>query len=296
VVVSEARFAGTVATVRRALERSFVEEDPRDAAWRGRVGNERTSVRVDVVPDPTEPTRPIVVATAEVLPVARLNGPLARGILAEHDGFVLGRLRQSGNALIAEHAILGGATLHQDEMTVAVWTAGWIAANEGARLQMRIAGIDPGEPRRPHVDVRRGSEERVAVVHDRVARHLAPHGFEDDPVWGLHGPSGSTRVFASVLHHLERSTAIVLAAPVLVDVDLTDQLALDACAIAAEGPVGRFAYTDARRELWFEHAILGDDLQEPELMHAVQQVAETADRVDERLAAAHGGRRYHDAN
>jgi hypothetical protein len=29
-------------------------------------------------------------------------------------------------------------------------------------------------------------------------------------------------------------------------------------------------------------------------MHAVRAVAETADAVDERLAAAHGGRRYLD--
>jgi hypothetical protein len=46
--------------------------------------------------------------------------------------------------------------------------------------------------------------------------------------------------------------------------------------------------------LWFEHAILGDDLQEIELQHAVRTVAETADAVDERLAATHGGRRYSD--
>ena len=46
--MTEEQFPGTVASVRRALERAFVEEDPRDAAWRGRVGNARMSVRVDV--------------------------------------------------------------------------------------------------------------------------------------------------------------------------------------------------------------------------------------------------------
>lgn len=292
--MSKLAFPGTVATVRRSLERTFVEEDPRDAAWRGRVGTARVSVRVDVMSDPRDATQPVVVTTAEVLPIPRLTGPLAQAILLEHDGFVLGRMRQSGNALIAEQAVLGGHTLHQDEMTVAVWTVGWIAGSEGGRLQMRVAGIDPGEPRVPDADVRRGSEERVRVVRERTARHLTAHDFVDDPVWGLHGASGSTRVFVSVMHHLERSTAIIVAAPVLIDVDLTDQLALEACAIAAEGPVGRFAYTPDRRELWFEHAILGDDLQESELLHAVQAVATIADRVDERLAAAHGGRRYSD--
>jgi hypothetical protein len=32
------------------------------------------------------------------------------------------------------------------------------------------------------VDVRRGAEERVAVVRERSARWLEAHGFVDDPV------------------------------------------------------------------------------------------------------------------
>lgn len=290
--MSEPVFPGTIATIRRSLERSFVEEDPRDAAWRGLVGTARTSVRVDVLADPRDLAQPLVTATAEVLPVPKFTGPLAVAVVLEHDGFVLGRLRHNGRTLVAEQAVMGGHTLHQDEMMVAVWTAGWLATNEGARLHMRVGGMDPGEPCVPEVDVRRGAEERVAVVRGRTARYLLTHDFVDDPVWGLHGAAGSTRIFVSVMHHLERSTAIIVAAPVLIDVDLTDQLALDACAIAAEGPVGRFSYTPERRELWFEHAILGDDLQESELLHAVTTVAETTDAVDERLAATHGGRRY----
>ena len=292
--MSAERFPGTVASVRRALERTFVEEDPRDAAWRGRVGAARASVRVDVVEDPADPDQAMVVVTSEVLPVPRFTGPIASAVLAEQDGFVLGRLRHDGSALVAEQVILGGHTLAQDEVVVAVWTVGWLAANEGARLHMRVGGMDPGEPRVPDVDVRRGAEERVGVVRERAARWLEAQGFADDPVWGLHGAAGSTRVFVSAMHHLERSSVIVVAAPVLVDVDLTDELALAACAIADRAPVGRFAYTGARRELWFEHAILGDDLQEVELLHAVRAVAATADAVDESLAAAHGGRRYLD--
>jgi hypothetical protein len=292
--MTEEQFPGTVASVRRALERAFVEEDPRDAAWRGRVGNARMSVRVDVAPDPADAAQAMVVASSEVLPVPKFTGPLAVAVLLEHDGFVLGRLRHDGSALVAEQTILGGHTLSQEETTVAVWTVGWLSANEGARLHMRVGGMDPGEPRVPDVDVRRGADERVAVVRERAGRWLEAQGFVDDPVWGLHGAAGSTRVFVSAMHHLERSSVLVVAAPVLVDVDLSDELALAACAIAAEGTVGRFAYTEPRRELWFEHAILADDLQEVELMHAVRAVAETADAVDERLAAAHGGRRYLD--
>ena len=64
--MSEQDFPGTVASVRRALERTFVEEDPRDAAWRGRVGNARMSVRVDVAADPEDSAQAMVVAASEV--------------------------------------------------------------------------------------------------------------------------------------------------------------------------------------------------------------------------------------
>lgn len=292
--MSASEYRGTVATVRRALERSFVEEDPRDAAWRGKVGPERISVRVDVVDDPTGGNQPMVVSTAEVLPIPRLTGPLARAILLEHDGFPIGRLRQAKGSLVAEEAILGGATLHQDEISVAVWTVGWLAGSMGERIHLRIGDLEPGPLEQPEVDVRRGAEERVAAVRERVERILVERGFVDDPDWGLHGASGSSRVFVSVQHHLERSTAIGVACPVLLDIDLSDELALDAMAIADATAIGRFAYTEARRELWFEHTILGDDLQEVELLRACEAVAEVADREDERLATAYGGRRYLD--
>jgi hypothetical protein len=292
--MSASEYRGTVATVRRALERTFVEEDPRDAAWRGKVGPERISVRVDVVDDPNGGSQPMVVSTAEVLPIPRLTGPLARAILLEHDGFPIGRLRQAKGALVAEEAILGGATLHQDEISVAVWTVGWLAGSMGERIHLRIGDLEPGPLEQPEVDVRRGAEERVAAVRERVERVLSERGFVDDPDWGLHGASGSSRVFVSVQHHLERSTAVGVACPVLIDVDLSDELALDAMAIADDTAIGRFAYTEARRELWFEHTILGDDLQEVELLRACEAVAEVADRQDERLATTYGGRRYLD--
>jgi hypothetical protein len=292
--MSENEYRGTVATVRRALERTFVEEDPRDAAWRGVVGPERVSVRVDVIDDPEGGHAPMVVCSAEILPIPRLTGPLARAILLEHDGFPIGRLRQLRGALIAEEAILGGATLHQDEISVAVWTVGWLAGSMGERIHLRIGEIEPGLLQQPEVDVRRGAEERVAAVRERVERILLERDFVDDPDWGLHGASGSSRVFVSIQHHLERSTAIGVACPVLIDVELTDELALAAMEIADRTTIGRFAYTAARRELWFEHTILGDDMQEVELLRACEAVAEVADREDDRLATSFGGRRYAD--
>jgi hypothetical protein len=77
-------------------------------------------------------------------------------------------------------------------------------------------------------------------------------------------------------------------------VELVDELALDAHAVAAREPFGRFAFAEERRELWFEHAVLGDDLDPDELRTAIDAVARVSDAEDDRLQAAYGGRRYAD--
>ena len=63
---------------------------------------------------------------------------------------------------------------------------------------------------------------------------------------------------------------------------------------AAASPFGRFAYATDRAELWVEHAVLGDDLDPIELETAIDAVAALSDGEDDRLQAAHGGRRYAD--
>ena len=78
----------------------------------------------------------------------------------------------------------------------------------------------------------------------------------------------------------------------LVDVDLSDDLAVDAYGLYADRPVGRFAYLPERRELWLEQVLLGDALNVEELTTAVDAVSGLADSEDDRLQAAHGGRRY----
>jgi hypothetical protein len=64
--------------------------------------------------------------------------------------------------------------------------------------------------------------------------------------------------------------------------------------VAEASPGARFAYFPEQRELWVEHALLADDLQAEELKTAVDIVAAVADGNDDRLQAAHGGRRYAD--
>jgi hypothetical protein len=101
-------------------------------------------------------------------------------------------------------------------------------------------------------------------------------------------------VFVSVRHVLETTTVVLVASPVLSGVTLTDELALDAAAIIASRPFGRFAFSADRRELWAEHSLVADDLDPEELTAAIDAVAALGDGEDERLQAAYGGLRYAD--
>ena len=119
-------------------------------------------------------------------------------------------------------------------------------------------------------------------------------GFQHHPDWGFHGAFGSARVFVDVLPVLDDSTAVRASSPVVLDIDLTDKLAIHLLELAGEGPFGTYLYLPARREVWFQHAILGDDLDGNEVEAAIEVVADTADGEDDDLVAEFGGRRYAD--
>jgi hypothetical protein len=129
-----------------------------------------------------------------------------------------------------------------------------------------------------------------------VERTLGSHygTFQHHPDWGFHGGFGSARVFVDVLPVLDDSTAVRASSPVVSGVDLTDPLALRLLELGAAEPFGGFLYMPSRREVWFQHAILGDDLDERELAAAIDVVAAVADGTDDRLVAEFGGRRYAD--
>lgn len=289
--MSERRFAATAAEVRRALEPVYERLDPGDAVWRCLAGPYRTEVDV-VVED-----GPVVVARATVVPAPELTGAIASAIVTEHDGLMFGRFVHRDGAIQVEQAIVGGHTMNDQEVAISVWAVGWAAGAYEARWTQHLAGgVTDGREPVPGVAARRGADERVASTQTRVERFLAEEygGFSHDEAWGYHGPFGSTRVFVSVRHVLETSTAVLVASPVLSGVTLTEALALDAAELTGARSFGRFAYAADRGELWAEHAILGDDLDPEELVAAITAVAELGDGEDERLQAAHGGKRYAD--
>jgi hypothetical protein len=289
-----AAYASTVPTIRRAL-RSYVGLDAGDAAWRGLVGPAQREVRVDVERLPDGAPVVSMVAEAGRTTASEVDG--ARAFLLVNAELDLGRLRRDGEQVLLEHEILGGHTLEEHEVRIAVWAVSWAAGAFAPRVEARLAGQEPtGAPPPPPVTVRRDAEDAVAAAEQRVERMLRERygTFAHDPDWGYHGAFGSARVFVSVSGYLENSTAVQVGSPVLVGVDLTDALAADAYRLYAERPAGRFSYLPDRRELWLEQVLLGDGLDREELTAAVDAVARLADAEDDRLQAAHGGRRYQD--
>ena len=144
--------------------------------------------------------------------------------------------------------------------------------------------------------LRRDAASHLEITDRRVKRFLDERfgGFEHDPAWGYHGGFGSARVFVDVVPVLESSTAVRASSPVLSDIDLSDELAIELLRLSAQRPFGGYSYVPSRREVWFEHAILGDDLDRLELEAAIEVVAEAADGDDDLLAGRFGGARYAD--
>jgi hypothetical protein len=294
--MSDHPFAGTAAVVRRALDRHFPDTEPGDAVWQGRVGPDEVPLRADV--EALEGTsRPLVRLRATALP-SPLDGPLARAMAAEQEGLPLGRLEHNGAGALVTASLLGGPTLDLEECITAAYAVATAAAATGPRIRARLAGQDPGELdlEPEEAEAPRDAEERLARAEGYVERLLiSTYGsFTRDPNWGYNGAFGSARVFVDVRPFLGESTVVRVASPVLSQVELGDALALRALEIADGSPLGRFSYLDERKELWFEHTLLGDALDPDELQLAVDTVARAADSEDDALAASFGGLRYAD--
>ncbi|MDX6591288.1 MAG: hypothetical protein QOJ13_484 [Gaiellales bacterium] len=281
--------------VRRSLARSFTGIDPGGHAWRGGIGTGDANVEVDVRVTPGG--QAYVEVGADVMPIEQVDERLARVLVIENSELVIGRFTPAGSRVRVEHSILAGTTMAAVEVQATVWTIGWAASAFRPRLEamLRDATPVPPAPNTPAA-LRRDAADHVTITDRRVKRFLDEHygGFEHDPAWGYHGGFGSARVFIDVLPVLEESTAVRLSSPVLSDVELPADLAVELLRLTAEQPFGRYSYVPARREVWFEHAILGDDLDRVELESAIDVVAANADGHDDALAEQFGGRRYAD--
>lgn len=282
-------------SVRRSLLRSFTEVTPEGHAWRGSVGVGDAVVAVDV--SRMDDGRPIMHTMAEVIDRPQLDPLLARTLTIENGELVLGRFRWEAGKVLIEHAILAGTHMAAVEVQASVWTVGWAADRFGPRLRALLAeNTPPPPPPETPAGLRRDAGYHVDSTTKRV-EHMLEHrygGFQQHPAWGFHGGFGSARVFVDVMPVLDDSTAVRASSPVVSDIDLTDPLALHLHDLSGQRPFGGFLYIPSRREVWFQHAILGDDLDEDELDTAIDVVAAVADGTDDPLVAEFGGRRYAD--
>jgi hypothetical protein len=280
--------------VRRALARTFHGAESPGHAWEGSVGVGDAVVAVDVVP---RDGGSLVHARARSIECDADPARLARVLASENAELVLGRFAADGGAVDVEHAILAGTTMDAVEVQASVWAVGWAAASFGPRLRALVteAVPVPPPPQTPAARLR-DSAAHVELTTRRVRRYLDDRygGFEHHPDWGFHGAFGSARVFVEVLPVLDDSTAVRVSSPVLSQVAMTDDLALHLLALAGEQPFGAFAHVAARDEVWLQHAVLGDDLDEVELEAAIDAVAAIADGCDDDLAGRFGGLRYAD--
>ena len=282
-------------TVRHALANAFNHVDPGEHAWRGTMGLGEATVTADVAV--LDDGRPYVAVHADIAPAETLDGNLARMLVMENANTTIGRLAHRDGAIRIEHAILAGTTMANVEIKASVWAVGWTAHAFAPRIGALTKEATPV----PHVPelpaaLRRDAADHVTMTTARVQRFLEQRygPFQHDPDWGFHGGFGSARVFVDVLPVLDDSTAVRASSPVLSDVDLTDELALRLLELSDASPFGAYSYLPSRREAWFEHVILGDDLDQVELETAIDIVATTADGEDDELAERFGGRRYAD--
>ena len=284
----------TALEVQRALANSFHGAESPEHAWQGSVGVGDAIVAVDVEP---REGGAIVHARARSIECTVDAARLARILASENAELVLGRFAIAGGAIDVEHAILAGTTMDAVEVQASVWAVGWAAASFAPRLRALVteAVPVPPPPQTPAARLR-DSAAHVDLTTRRVHQHLDARygGFQHHPDWGFHGAFGSARVFVEVLPVLDDSTAVRVSSPVLSQVTMSDELALRLLELGREQPFGAFAHLAARDEVWLQHAILGDDLDQVELETAIDAVAAIADGCDDDLARDFGGLRYAD--
>lgn len=108
----------------------------------------------------------------------------------------------------------------------------------------------------------------------------------------------SARLFISVREWGEGKTMVRVFSPMILDAPLTQELK---DYVALEG--GKFLFgaislqTDGvKAQIMFGHSILGDYLDEEELLTSCKAVGSTAEHLDDELKEKFGGHRFHESN
>jgi hypothetical protein len=141
-----------------------------------------------------------------------------------------------------------------------------------------------------------GDSEALAILRKKIVSYLETSGMSyhasKDGLYATR--EGSTAVFMCPIEW-NGYTLVQLMAPVAQDItkydsDLTRFLLEQNSSLL----FGRFSLDVPAKTVWFEHVLLGDYLDMPELLVALKMVGETADNYDEYIAEQSGGKRAMD--
>ena len=109
---------------------------------------------------------------------------------------------------------------------------------------------------------------------------------------------GSSAVFVRVLDWGDGDVLVNVYALVAFDVPVTDELCAD---LILERGVVMGSWSISRRDdnpklgtVTFSIRLLGNEIDESELVHAIRAAGETADENDDQIVARFGGKRYED--
>lgn len=136
---------------------------------------------------------------------------------------------------------------------------------------------------------------KAKQVHEKIQRMLANRfgsvKIDKDGDFVVKNESAFT--FVSAIQWNDDQTIVQIRCPMLVDVPITAELTHW---IAVEGQRFLFGRTylnpneDGKAGwVYFQHNLLGDDLDEPELMEALDAVALTSNKLDNELKTKFGG-------
>ena len=103
---------------------------------------------------------PPCASSRSVADAPELTPAVARAVLLENDALVLGRFRHRDGAVVIEQAVLGGPTLHVQEVRISAWAVGWAAAAFARPRSRAAARASPSRDALPvpRIEPRRGGQ------------------------------------------------------------------------------------------------------------------------------------------
>lgn len=139
----------------------------------------------------------------------------------------------------------------------------------------------------------------ISAVREKVQHFLTKHGrieIDEDGDFSLRNQSA--RVFVRVVDWGDDETIVSVWAIAVVgatpSAELNEYIAYGTDGFIF-GHLGLLKRDDGKADILFSHRLLGDYLDEDELMNTVVAVASTTNGVDEELAARFGGQTFHQA-